>query len=80
MNQLADHIKSIVSISDSGLELMCGKFDKNTFSKKEHLLQAKSKTHEVHFILSGCVRTYIYDLNGVEHNITFSIENWWFGD
>ncbi|MGD1947181.1 MAG: Crp/Fnr family transcriptional regulator [Croceivirga sp.] len=80
MNQLSDHIKSIISISDSRLELLCDKFDENTFSKKEHLLQAKSKTHEVHFILSGCVRTYIYDLNGVEHNITFALENWWFGD
>lgn len=80
MNQLSNHIKSIISISDSRLELLHDKFDKNTFFKKEHLLQAKSKTHEVHFILSGCVRTYIYDLNGVEHNITFSIENWWFGD
>lgn len=80
MNQLADHIKSIVSISDNGLELLCDKFEENTFSKKEHILQTKKNSREVYFILSGCVRTYIFDLNGVEHNITFSIENWWFGD
>ncbi|MEM8508042.1 MAG: Crp/Fnr family transcriptional regulator [Bacteroidota bacterium] len=80
MGQLSDHIRSIIAISDSRLQLLCDKFDKNTFAKKEHILQTKNNTREVHFILSGCVRTYIYDLNGVEHNITFSIENWWFGD
>ncbi|MEO0404229.1 MAG: Crp/Fnr family transcriptional regulator, partial [Bacteroidota bacterium] len=27
-----------------------------------------------------CVRTFIHDINGTEHNLTFSLENWWFGD
>lgn len=80
MNQLAEHIKSIVSISDNKLDLLCSKFEEKTFAKREHILQFKYKAREVYFILSGCVRTYIFDLNGVEHNITFSMENWWFGD
>ena len=80
MHALADHIKSIIAISESRLEFLCDKFEENTFPKKEHLLQTKNTTRKVHFILSGCVRTYIFDLNGVEHNITFAMENWWFGD
>ena len=80
MNQLNEHIKSIVPISDRELKLLGDKFEEKTFAKKEYLLQTKAKTREVYFILSGCVRTYIYDLNGVEHNITFAMENWWFGD
>ncbi|WP_442957527.1 hypothetical protein [Polaribacter sp.] len=31
-------------------------------------------------MVDGCVRTFISDLNGIEHTIMFSIENWWCGD
>ncbi|MEN0004433.1 MAG: Crp/Fnr family transcriptional regulator, partial [Bacteroidota bacterium] len=50
------------------------------YSKKEHLLYASDYAKEVFFISSGCVRTYILDYNGIEHNISFAVENWWLGD
>ncbi|MCP4522355.1 MAG: Crp/Fnr family transcriptional regulator [Cytophagales bacterium] len=80
MEQLSKHIKSVVEVSDTSLKLLCDKFVEKEFSKKEHLLEINNSVREVYFVLKGCVRTYIYDLNGVEHNITFSEENWWFGD
>ena len=80
MNELAQHIPSVVSISDEGLSLILDKVVEKQYAKKAHLLQVKSYAREVFFITKGCVRTYVFDLNGVEHNITFSMENWWFGD
>ncbi|MEM1259225.1 MAG: Crp/Fnr family transcriptional regulator [Bacteroidota bacterium] len=80
MSPLASHIASRTAISGTHLELVLNKFDKKHYAKKEQLLHAGSYAKEVYFILKGCVRTYIHDLNGVEHNITFSMENWWFGD
>ncbi|MEM9078160.1 MAG: Crp/Fnr family transcriptional regulator [Bacteroidota bacterium] len=80
MNQLAEHIKSIVAISDEQLVKLCDRFVEKRFSKKEHVLHITNQVNEVYFILKGCVRTYVHDLNGVEHNITFSMEDWWFGD
>ena len=59
---------------------MLDKIVEKRFSKKEHLLYSDDYAKEVYFILSGCTRTYILDYNGVEHNISFAMENWWFGD
>ncbi|MEL6624765.1 MAG: Crp/Fnr family transcriptional regulator [Bacteroidota bacterium] len=50
------------------------------YAKKDHLLYANDYAKEVFFVLKGCTRTYIMDLDGVDHNISFSMENWWFGD
>ncbi|MBD0401191.1 Crp/Fnr family transcriptional regulator [Flammeovirga sp. EKP202] len=80
MHNLSKHIKELISISDEHLDEILGKFNEKVFQKREHILQQDAKVDEVYFIMSGCVRTYVYDLNGEEHNITFSMENWWFGD
>lgn len=80
MNKLIQHIKSLVSISDSQLSMVLNKVAEKYFSKKDHLLYINDYVKDVHFILTGCTRTYIVNQNGVEHNITFSMENWWFGD
>lgn len=80
MNKLNQHIKNLVSISDSYLSLILDKVVEKQFSKKEHLLYSDDYAKEVYFISSGCVRTYILDYNGIEHNISFAIENWWLGD
>ncbi len=80
MDKLISHIKSLISISDQQLETVLNKLVKKQFSKKEHLLYVDHYAHEVFFTLSGCVRTYVSDLNGVEHNLSFAAENWWFGD
>ncbi|MBW1294784.1 Crp/Fnr family transcriptional regulator [Aquimarina litoralis] len=80
MQEITNHIKSIVSISDQKLSIILNKLTLKEFSKKEHLLNINQYTKEVYFIVKGCTRTYVYDLNGVEHNITFAMENWWFGD
>lgn len=80
MDKLAQHIKSLVPISDDHLAIILERIQEKKFSKKEHLLFDGDYAKEVFFIHSGCTRTYIMDFNGVEHNISFSMENWWFGD
>ncbi len=80
MHQLAEHIKSLLSISDQSILTISDHVVEKHFSKKEHLLRTGDQAKEVYFILEGCVRTYVFDVHGVEHTITFSTENWWFGD
>ncbi len=80
MEKIAQHIKSTVSITDKHLSLILDKFVEKRFSKKEHILYAENFANEVYFTLQGCQRMYILDNNGLEHNIVFSVENWWFGD
>ncbi|MEM7160903.1 MAG: Crp/Fnr family transcriptional regulator [Bacteroidota bacterium] len=80
MKALEDHIMQSCSIDKSELALICRKFREKSVSKNVHFLEIGEGVKEVYFIISGCVRTYIYDYEGVEHNISFSMEDWWFGD
>lgn len=80
MEKLIQHLKSLVPISDQHVSIILDQLVEKRVAKKEHLLHAREYAKEVYFTLSGCQRTYVLDYNGVEHNISFSMEDWWFGD
>jgi CRP-like cAMP-binding protein len=80
MYKLTKHIRSIVPLSDHDAQKLERCLVEKRFPKKAHIYQVHDYPKEVFFVLSGCVRTYVFDPNGVEHNISFSTENWWFGD
>lgn len=80
MEKLKQHIKSFVAISDADLSLITDSMQRRHYAKKDHLLQLDAYAQEVFFVLKGCARTYILDYNGIEHNISFSMEDWWLGD
>jgi CRP-like cAMP-binding protein len=46
----------------------------------DHLLVAGEHAPCLWFVVSGCVRTYITDAQGREHNLAFSTEGWWCTD
>ncbi|MEM6722951.1 MAG: Crp/Fnr family transcriptional regulator [Bacteroidota bacterium] len=80
MDQLIQHIQGFLPISDESITKFVGKFDTETVPKRTHLLQFDHYANAVYFTLSGVTRTYITDREGVEHNVSFATENWWFGD
>ncbi|MEL6669457.1 MAG: Crp/Fnr family transcriptional regulator [Bacteroidota bacterium] len=80
MNQLLQHIKDTIVISDQALTIVSEKIRKEHFAKKEHLLHFDQYSTKLFFTSQGCLRTYVTDFNGVDHNISFSTENWWSGD
>jgi CRP-like cAMP-binding protein len=46
----------------------------------DHLLVAGQRATSLWFVVSGCVRTYMTDAQGREHNLAFSTEGWWCTD
>ncbi len=80
MNQLITHIKHKHDLTSKQEAEIKDCFVLKTFKKKEFLLQNGITSKHEFFVVDGCVRTFITDLNGIEHNIMFSIENWWCGD
>ncbi|MEM6803906.1 MAG: Crp/Fnr family transcriptional regulator [Bacteroidota bacterium] len=80
MQKLIQHIRDTVSIPEETLEIILDKLVEKHFSKKEHLLYFGNYSKHLFFILDGCLRTYVNNFNGVEHNISFAVENWWAGD
>lgn len=77
---LASHLRSYGPISDDEVRAIVACFEPVTFAKRGSILEAGQTAKHVYFTLQGCVRSYIHDFEGVEHNIYFSLENWWFGD
>ena len=80
MNALLQHIQSTLPITDAQLDRIAESLVEKKFTKKEHLLHSGSIAQELFFTISGCARTYVFDYNGQEHNVSFSMENWWIGD
>jgi len=48
--------------------------------KRQYFLQEGDVSKYNAFVLKGCLRTYSVDHEGVEHIISFAVEDWWAGD
>lgn len=48
--------------------------------RRQFILQEGDICQHNTFVVEGCFRMYMVDLNGKEHNLQFAIENWWIGD
>lgn len=77
---LKDHIKNHVEIDASDEGEILSFFTLKTFSKKDFLLNEGKTSRYEYFIISGCVRIFVVDSQGTEHNLSFNSENWWAGD
>lgn len=45
--------------------------------RRQFLLQEGNICKHNSFVVEGCLRMYMVDDNGKEHNLQFAIENWW---
>jgi CRP-like cAMP-binding protein len=48
--------------------------------KRQYLVQEGDIARYEYFVNEGCLRTFHTDDKGMEHNVQFSIEDWWTGD
>ena len=50
------------------------------YLKNQYIVQQGDTCKSANFIISGCTKTYYIDLEGQEHILMFSIEDWWTSD
>ncbi|MFC4723524.1 Crp/Fnr family transcriptional regulator [Geojedonia litorea] len=55
-------------------------FKERRIRKRHYLLQEGDICINNSFVVEGCFRMFMVDKNGKEHNLQFSIENWWISD
>ncbi len=48
--------------------------------KRQFLIKEGEICRYQYFVNRGCLRTFYIDNKGLEHNVQFSIEDWWSGD
>ena len=81
------HIESLISYFDNHLSLTDDEkeavrksFSEKRAKRRQLILQAGDVCRLNTFVVEGCLRMYMLDDNGKEHNLQFAIENWWIGD
>lgn len=80
LRKMKNHLLKYASFTEEELDKVLSQFEEQSFSIKEMLLLEGNIARYEYFIVKGCVRCFVTDYNGKEHNIQFAVENYWFGD
>lgn len=80
MNSIIVEVFKEISFTENEESLILSKLEKVTLEKGQFLLRAGEKVSDLHFIHTGCLRTYFLDLSGKEHTLQFAINGWWISD
>lgn len=77
---IIEHIKKYIPIENEEMPLILSLFQNKKYTKKEILLHENTICTQSYFVLSGCLRAYSTNEDGVEHILQFALENWWITD
>jgi len=75
-----DYIKTYINLTVEEEKLLLSKIVFRRYLKNQFIVQQGDICKTANFILSGCTKTFYMDLEGQEHIVMFSIENWWASD
>lgn len=77
---LKKNIQKLIKLTEEEWEVFSAYLNYKSFKRKQLLVETGELVRYEYFILKGCVRAYLTDEKGVEHNIQFSVEDWWISD
>ena len=77
---LIDYFERLLPLENDEKEILSNVFTERKLKRRQYLLQEGNISKSSAFVLEGCLRMYLTDDNGKEHNLQFAIENWWIGD
>ncbi|KGO86662.1 cyclic nucleotide-binding protein [Flavobacterium rivuli WB 3.3-2 = DSM 21788] len=75
-----NYLNNKISLTDEEADLIKSVTIIKKLRKKQYLLQQGDVWGYNAFITQGCLRTYSVDEKGMEHVLSFAVENWWIGD
>ena len=74
------NVSRFIELTPEEVRFFTALFKSKTVRKKQYLLQEGSVCRYNYFVNRGCLRTFIVDNKELEHNVQFSVEDWWTGD
>lgn len=74
------HLLRRVHFNAAELALINEAFTPHELPRKGFLLRAGDVALHDHYVLNGCLRTYMIDREGHEFDVAFAVEDWWVGD
>ena len=73
-------VRSRISISDEGIDLLRKKLIPRKARKRQFLLNAGDVAEYMFFVERGLLRSFSDDRSGSEHTMGFAMEGWWISD
>lgn len=77
---LIDYFNRILPLNEEEKSFVEDVFTERKVKRRQFILQEGDVCRLNTFVLEGCLKMYMVDVNGKEHNLQFAIENWWIGD
>ena len=77
---LLKYINKFINLSVEEETILLSKVVHRNYLKDQYIAQQGDICKSVNFIISGCTKTFYMDLEGQEHIVMFSIEDWWTSD
>ncbi len=77
---LINHIKKLLPLDKLEEEVLLSKITFKKLKRRQFLLQEGDVCRHYNFIVEGCMRMYMVDEKGTEHNLQFGEKNWWITD
>lgn len=77
---LIDYFNKLLPLDEDEMSAVEVYFKERRVKRRQFILQEGDVCKHNTFVVEGCLRMYLADTNGKEHNLQFAIENWWIGD
>ncbi|MGZ3845936.1 MAG: Crp/Fnr family transcriptional regulator [Flavisolibacter sp.] len=77
---LIEYIRRYISLTEEEADVVQSKFRIKKFLKNQFIVQNGDVCQFESFVLSGCLKSFYIDDNGLEHVVSFALEKWWTGD
>ncbi|MFK5879936.1 MAG: Crp/Fnr family transcriptional regulator [Flavobacteriaceae bacterium] len=77
---IIEHFSNYRPLSESEILELESKLKEKRVKRRQFILQEGDVCKHFTFVVNGCFKMYKVDVNGLEHNLQFSIENGWIAD
>lgn len=80
MNPIITEIFPDNTFTEAESEMLFNSLKRSSLGKGEFLLKADEEINHIFYVHTGCLRSYIIDLEGKEHILQFAVKGWWISD
>ena len=80
LTPLFDYINKYTDLTLEEQSILSARFKIRKYLKGQFVVQNGDTCKYENFVLSGCLKTFYIDNEGLEHIVMFAVENWWTAD
>ena len=80
LTALIKYFDDLFPLNSEEREQVYAQFKERQIKRRGFILQEGDVCKHFTFVVSGCLKMYVIDLAGKEHNLQFAIENEWISD